>query len=72
VILSKLQKNNIAFANNLNPFIQPCINTNNKVVVDGNHIEGNNHVEVHTWDHNRAFVNEEEDSILFDIVSNVT
>jgi hypothetical protein len=70
VILSKLQKNNIAFADNLNPFIQTCINTNSKVVVDDNHIERHNHVEVHTWDHNR--VNEEEDSILFDIVGKVT
>jgi hypothetical protein len=40
------------------------------VVVDDNHIERHNHVEVHTWDHNR--VNEEEDSILFDIVGKVT
>jgi hypothetical protein len=72
MILSKLQKNNIAFIDNLNPFIQMYIYTNSKVVVDDNHIEGHNHVEVHTWDHNRALVNEEEDSNLFDIVGKVT
>jgi hypothetical protein len=74
VILLKLQKNNIAFTNNLNPFIQTFIYTNSKVVVEDNHIEGHyNHVERNTWDHNnRALMNEEEDSIPFDIVSKMS
>jgi hypothetical protein len=73
VILLKLHKNNIAFANNLNPFIQTYIYINSKVVVEDNHIEGHNHVERNTWDHNnRALMNEEEDSIPFDIVSKMS